>query len=184
MNYLKTTEKKAVENYPYGYTQKTTAFFSLDFNPKKGFRTVFQTINPKTGALNKPKMSTYSPVRVLTEENGKISSYSLDFYGNEGMEKAIKFFAEHFELFTPEQQKYLALQTIMFTKVNVAAQATYCGSDVTKLLALYDAPVRTLVEIAKTGENKFGEIHIDFPAIEALKVEGFNPFKTVHYSSN
>jgi hypothetical protein len=33
MNYLKTTEKKAVENYPYGYTQKTTAFFSLDFNP-------------------------------------------------------------------------------------------------------------------------------------------------------
>lgn len=55
---FKTDEKITVENYPYGRLQ-CKATFSLEFKEAKGYRTVRQTINPKTGRINNPKKSTY-----------------------------------------------------------------------------------------------------------------------------
>ena len=54
-----TFNKIEVVNYPYGGL-KTKAYFSIEFNEKKGFRSIFQTIDPKTDRLNNPKKSTYS----------------------------------------------------------------------------------------------------------------------------
>ncbi len=182
--YLKTTEKATVENYPYGFRLKTTAFYSIEHKKGKGFRSVFQTINPKTGKLNKPKCSTYSPVKVLKEVDGRIGTYSLDFYGNEGIEKDVQFMFEHFDLFTPAQNEDIARHIMMVLKVDIAAKATYCGSDVKKLFPLYDPAMNTLVEIAKTGKNLFDKVKIDFEAVKALEIKDFKPFKVTSYGIN
>lgn len=49
-----------VEDYPYGFTARTKIRYWLEWKPKKGWRFVSQTVNPKTGRLNKPKASTYA----------------------------------------------------------------------------------------------------------------------------
>jgi hypothetical protein len=62
--FFPTTHKAEVNSYPYGRL-KATAFFGLEFKRGKGFRTTFQTINPKNGKLNAVKNSTYSPIFVM-----------------------------------------------------------------------------------------------------------------------
>ena len=56
----KTINKKfSVDNYPYGFTLKTTCYFWVEFNKKRGFRICKQTINPKTNLSgNKGKVSS------------------------------------------------------------------------------------------------------------------------------
>jgi len=49
-----------VEDYPYGFTARTQIRYWLETKPKKGWRLVSQTMNPKTGSWNKPKTSTYA----------------------------------------------------------------------------------------------------------------------------
>jgi hypothetical protein len=49
-----------VDDYPYGFRERTQIRYWLEHKPKKGWRFVSQTLNPKTGRWNKPKASTYS----------------------------------------------------------------------------------------------------------------------------
>jgi len=49
-----------VDDYPYGFTARTQIRYWLEHKPKKGWRLVSQTKNPKTGGWNKPKASTYA----------------------------------------------------------------------------------------------------------------------------
>jgi hypothetical protein len=49
-----------VDDYPYGFTPRAQIRYWLEHKPKKGWRFVSQTKNPKTGAWNKPKASTYA----------------------------------------------------------------------------------------------------------------------------
>ena len=49
-----------VDDYPYGLRVRTTIRYWLEHKPKKGWRFMAQTRNPKTGAWNKPKASTYA----------------------------------------------------------------------------------------------------------------------------
>lgn len=49
-----------VDDYPYGFVARTTIRYWLEMKPKKGWRFVSQTKNPKTGKWNKPKASTYT----------------------------------------------------------------------------------------------------------------------------
>jgi hypothetical protein len=49
-----------VEDYPYGFSARTQIRYWLEYKPKKGWRFVSQTLNPKTGRWNKPKASTYA----------------------------------------------------------------------------------------------------------------------------
>jgi len=80
---IKTNEKVEVANYPYGYTLKTTLFDTIEFNAKKGYRHVTQTINPKTGKLNAPKKSTYYAFTVRYTDwgftQGGIKSTNVEF---------------------------------------------------------------------------------------------------------
>lgn len=49
-----------VADYPYGYTLRSQIRYWLEGpKPKKGWRFVSQTMNPKTQRWNKPKASTY-----------------------------------------------------------------------------------------------------------------------------
>lgn len=53
-----------VADYPYGFKLRTQIRYWLDTN-KNGTRFVSQTLNPKTGAWNKPKASTYCSLGVM-----------------------------------------------------------------------------------------------------------------------
>lgn len=48
-----------VADYPYGFRERTQIRYWLESKPKKGWRFVSQTMNPKTNRWNKPKASTY-----------------------------------------------------------------------------------------------------------------------------
>jgi len=50
-----------VEDYPYGFRLRCKIRYWLEHNPKRGFRFVSQTTNPKrpSEVWNKPKASTY-----------------------------------------------------------------------------------------------------------------------------
>lgn len=66
---------QTVESYPYGRL-RCKAFFSIEFKKKQGFRTVFQTINPKNDRLNAQKYSTYTDFafNYLCPETGHIKN--------------------------------------------------------------------------------------------------------------
>ncbi len=49
-----------VADYPYGFQERTQIRYWLEHKPKKGWRWVSQTKNPKSGSWNKPKQSTYA----------------------------------------------------------------------------------------------------------------------------
>lgn len=50
-----------VDDYPYGFRLRCKIRYWLEYTPKRGFRLVSQTSNPKRPGLvwNKPKASTY-----------------------------------------------------------------------------------------------------------------------------
>ena len=50
-----------VADYPYGFKLRCQIRYWIEFTPKRGFRFMSQTSNPKQGGVwNKPKASTYA----------------------------------------------------------------------------------------------------------------------------
>ena len=176
LKYLKTTEKKEVNNYPYGRL-KCTAFFSLEFNKDKGFRSVFQTIDPKTGRLNNPKKSTYGHLIVLTDNDGFVSHVHHSFNGVKEMNKATKFIGENFELFTTEQIEYFYIMVLAHIKVSMKAAVIYTNAKLDDLKPIFDAQIKTAVKGCNTKENLFNQLQIDEQAYEATKDPTFQPFQ-------
>ena len=114
MNVLPITSKQTTDNYPYGYL-KATAFFSVEFHPKRGFRFVFQTINPKNGRENKPKKSTYSDFMFMIEdENGYFKQHSYSINGEKDAQKVLQLLKEIYlkAEFTEEMLEYIKLSII------------------------------------------------------------------------
>lgn len=62
-----------VEDYPYGFRLRCKIRYWLEFKPKKGFRFVSQTTNPKRPGevWNKPKASTYALIGGAMYLNGE-----------------------------------------------------------------------------------------------------------------
>lgn len=73
-----------VNDYPYGFHARTQIRYWIE-TTKNGQRFVSQTLNPKTGAWNKPKAGTYSEIKILTldESNGHVNPARLDYNDNE-----------------------------------------------------------------------------------------------------
>ena len=182
--YIKTNEKIAVENYPYGRTV-TTIFYSMEFSPKKGFRQVTQTVDPKTGKLNKPKQGTYYHFIFRQTDGKEIKYIHLNLNGDDRLNEATKFCAQEevFNLLTEQERKYLYECCILFSKVSMKAQVIYCGSEAKDLIPLFDSFVKAAVKGHKNpNENYFGEMVLPIEQIEALKKPNFNPFVVVPHS--
>jgi hypothetical protein len=183
---LKPTATKIIsENYPYGFREKTTKTDYIEFSVKHGFRHCSTTVNPKTGRVNNPKKSTYYEIMLLgIDEVGHCKTLVLDFYDNERKDKTIKFLSEdqNFNLFTIEQMKFIYEYLYMQLKVDIKARVVYCGADFEVLKPLYDEQIKIVIEGMKNPtENRFKEIKFDWAAIEATKVEGYQPFKITNY---
>ena len=171
-----TSEKLTSTDYPYGRL-RATAFFSVEHN-KKGMRTVFQTINPKSNVLNKPKVSTYfNVVLPCKEANGHFDWIGyLQFNGTADINKGLVFMADFYELFTVAQIKDIALIILASSKANVIAYAQYGGSNFDDIKPLITNQTNTLVEIVNSGENLFLDCLFDVEALEATKQKNYNPF--------
>lgn len=177
MKYFKTTESVTVDNYPYGYKQ-CEATFSLEFVKGKGFRTVFQSVDPKTFRLNKPKKSTYSNIIVMYQaDNGHIKYQGFGLNGRDEINTGCKFLAEHFDLFTPEQISDIYLTLLAMLKVDMKATAIYGGSPIEQLIPLYEGAVNLAVRGVKEGINLFSEIQLDAAAIDATRPKNYQPFR-------
>ena len=181
--YIKTAEKIEVDNYPYGFRLRTTLTDSIEFNPKKGYRHTTQTIDPRNGKINKPKKSTYYPllVRYYNEEN-HIKTTAFYFNGNEEINTGLKFIAENFDLFTPDEISYLYSTILGSIGVSMKAQIIYCGSDIEALKPLYGPIITGLTSALKAGV-KFEQL-LPIQEIEAAKIPDFNPFKVKGTTSN
>lgn len=184
MKFIPTSEVIEVENYPYGYSLRTTLFDSIEFDKKKGYRHVTQTINPKNGLRNKPKKSTYSQflVRYFDENNHiKVMHFSLN--GAKELNTASDFLAENFNLFTSDEIKNLYLTYITMYKIDMKANVIYAGAKVEDLIPLYDASVKKLVEGANNPTlNVFADVKLDYDAIKGVTDENYKPFRVSSHS--
>ena len=164
--------------YPYGY-KTTNAFFSLESN-KKGFRSIFQTENPKTGRINNPKKSTYSTiVLMVVNENGFVSNWSMNPNSFQAINKALYFVNDFYELFAVEELKQIFAELLMLSKVSVTASVAYTGAKFEDLKPEIEYQVKKLIENYKEPkkENVLQSI-FNVQNINSHSIKDFNPFKT------
>lgn len=73
-----------VDDYPYGFRLRCKIRYWLEYNPRKGFRFVSQTTNPKrpVETWNKPKASTYARFggAMYLDDNGHVQWAGLNEY--------------------------------------------------------------------------------------------------------
>lgn len=80
-----------VDDYPYGFRLRCSIRYWLEYNPKRGFRLVSQTSNPKKGNLwNKPKASTYARFGgcMFLDDEGHVHWSALTEYSDGAEAKA------------------------------------------------------------------------------------------------
>lgn len=167
---LNINETYEVNDYPYGRL-RTKAFFSIEFKTGKGFRSVFQTINPKNGQLNAPKKSTYSPFLCLfrNEENGHINEKGFGISGFDAVNPCCQFLAKHFDALQLKSEMITDIYGTLFSMLRVNAQ--YTSADSEKLWKVLEPTAELLVHGIKTGENIFGQINLDATEIKTLEDE-------------
>lgn len=104
-----------VADYPYGFKLRTQIRYWLEAN-KYGTRFVSQTLNPKTGAWNKPKASTYLQLAVMLKDDstGHISYTGWTFYG--GPVKLAEFEQDYAAALTEIDRLFIAGLKTAFAK--------------------------------------------------------------------
>lgn len=157
------TGVQSVDNYPYG-SLKCTMSFWVEFKPKKGFRCVTQSINPKTNRLNKPKYSVYTHFAFMHRDadTGHIKFVGADVHGDESLNSFIELLkANDFE-FTPEQSKDI-LNNVL---TNIAISYAYVkgAENKAKYLALTNYVGIKLM----TDVNQLKEFDFNLKAIKDL----------------
>lgn len=189
--YFPTSHVATVESYPYG-RKRTRAFFGTEFNPKKGFRSTFQTVNPDTGRLNAVKKSTYYEIMLMIEEEGTghIKHVGTGIHGSdEQTNKAADFCARHFDLFTLPELQHIYISMLSAFRVSMVAVVQYCGAPLESVKPFYTAAIDKTVEALKAigkGErvNVFADLKIDAEGVDKLKDPEYNPFTVTEYKQD
>jgi hypothetical protein len=182
--FIPTFEKVEVLNYPYGFKLRTTLTDYIEFDLRKGYRHLTQTICPKTDRINKPKKSTYSPliVRYYNDDN-HIKTIHFDFNGDENINKATSFIFENFELFTQDEIKYFYIVCSSMSIIDFKATCIYGGAKAEELKPLYAKFWDVCKQGMKDGTNLFNLLKLDTEQIESKKPENYNPFTIRQYTS-
>lgn len=168
--------QEVVSNYPYGRLQ-CQATFSLEFNKSKGFRNVFQTVNPKNGRVNAPKKSTYSDFQYMyIADNGHVKFGGFGISGYDDVNKVFQFINNNeksLEL-SSEMIDYICTKSIACIKIS----AYYTECDTKELLKVLESPVKNLVKLFKKDNSvSLSDIFVDVQKIEQLKLEYINSKK-------
>lgn len=163
-------EKQSTDNYPYGRL-RTTAYFSIEFVPGKGFRYVFQTVNPKNGRLNAEKKSTYSHFMYLVRnnDNGHYEPHGFGIGGFEDVNKIARWMNVKLEAVGLTEEMIKDICCTMFTSMRISCRWVDAPSD--KVIAIVDGAVKAALRGFKTGQCNWQDIYVDVDAIEKLKSE-------------
>ena len=173
---IPTFETVSVDTYPYGRLQ-CTATFAIEFNRKHGFRSLFQTIDPKTNRVNNPKKGTYNPIMYLSQdENGFVSFHSMSFYKMEDYNKVYEFLGNNMHLFTSEQKEFLYNYAIVALVSTLKAYVVYNGAKIEHVKPFITPLVDKIKEGLREKKNVWNELCLDVEGLEKTKVEGYNPF--------
>lgn len=149
------------ESYPYGRL-RTQAFFSIEFHPKKGFRSVFQTIDPKNGRVNKPKKSTYGRglyYQYINPDNNHIETAAVNLDDTKNLALKAQRLAVLLPAVqaTPDMIKYLAFtayQHLVISMVWTCKENTYTD----EIKAHFKPLMSLLKDMTNTGVNRWNEI--------------------------
>lgn len=179
--YIHTDEKVEVEDYPYGFRLRTTLYDYIEYKKNKGYRHVTQTINPKTGSLNKPKASTYSTFLVrYYNEDGHIKTYGISYFsGLESIHKFVTIFKDTHHLFNENQIEDLKIEVLSALKLDIKASVIYSGIKLDDLIPLYQDIIDIVTSDIKNKtldflDYNFLDLH---NKVNELKDPNFNPFK-------
>jgi len=162
------TGRQESDDYPYGGLRCHISF-DIEFTPKKGFRSVTQTTNPKNGRVNKPKKSTYSDFAVLyRDEKGHIHSKRFDLRGYEDIAQVIEFLTIHEIEFTEEQSQHLWACAITCLRANARYTRWNEGLEVARIWETLR--VAAMLENFKNHAsfNAIRDVGFDLAAIRAL----------------
>ena len=108
-----------VENYPYGYTLRTTIRYWVE-TTNRGQRFVRQTLNPKTGAWNKPKKSTYSQILLVgLDEKNHITYTSISMYSLEEAKKYKSKYEKYFNDYQKQEMINIIKMSEVYDKVEI-----------------------------------------------------------------
>lgn len=176
--YIKTTDKVTVENYPYGFRLRTTLTDTMEFDKKKGYRHVTQTVDPRNGRINAPKKSTYYPVLVrYYDENGHVKSKAFSANGVEEINQLCEFTAANYGLFSEAEIEYIYLLLIGMSKVSAKAAVMYGGAKWDDIKEYFAPFVEACVEALKNKTNAFDKLRLDHAGIESKKPKNYSPFR-------
>jgi hypothetical protein len=184
IEYFNTSEKVQVDSYPYG-SLRTVAYFSLEHKKGKGFRTVFQTVNPKTGRLNAEKKSTYNPIALMYRnlQNGHIEYSIHQMNGRDDLNAVSKFLAANWDRFSDAEKTDIINEFIAWAVVDLKATCVYGGAkpeDIKQFYLPIIATVKTMLD--NQTVNVWDSVKFDVEAINAAKPKDFNPFKVSTYT--
>jgi len=197
LSFIPTAEKVTVENYPYSFSLRTTLFDTIDFDPKKGYRHVTQTINPKNGSLNKPKKSTYYHFMLRYKNDvGHIKIFYIDFNKSfEDMNSVSEKIINVWEYLTNEEKQYLIITFKTFLKVSVYAGIQYAGINEDIIINEYkkltnyinnfgnieEKKIKGVLKKVIVSYNTDTNLFLNLPKIDIEKIkeatpEKYNPF--------
>ena len=167
-----------VTDYPYGY-KRTSAFFGVEFHPKKGFRSTFQTINPKNGRVNKIKYGVYYPYMFqFRDVNGHIKTHVENFNGSKELQKGVENFKENFDLFTTEQKIFIYGYLLTMSRQTIGGMIQWSGSKFEDLKPFFETFISSCVKGMKDSSYQFDGMTLDVEGIEKTTDPNYNPFRT------
>ena len=161
--FFHTSESVTVDNYPYGRL-KCEATFGLEYNPKKGFRSVFQTVNPKNGTINKPKKSVYHPIMLMyrNTENGYIEYEAPRLWEGKDVNKVSKFIHDNFSKFSEEQIKDISAHLFNHLVIDLVFRVRNETAEVkAEVKATKYQATLNLLKLGMSGENIFAEVNFE-----------------------
>jgi len=154
MNIVSVNKTQTVENYPYGRL-RTSVTFSIEFKPKKGFRSVFQSINPKNGRLNSPKNSTYNNFMWMTNENGFVKTHGMNFRSTKDILRCSKFISENFDKFELTQEQIKEIFLLMYQTVVI--DISFSKRENPNIVEEFKPLLKILID-GSNGNNRFSDV--------------------------
>ncbi len=164
------TGVQTVNDYPYGRL-KCEMSFSVECNTGKGFRSVMQSVNPKTGRVNKPKKSTYYQYVLMYKEEGTGHIKFRHFIMRDFIDiaKFIQLLHENEIKFTENESQDLWAVMISIVKVSARFSTLNEGIDVDHFMKATKAQNMINLYAKKSCINEIKYIGFDLAIINSLR---------------